>query len=108
MLKRTLLFENKVSISTKYQQQCIKTDTRETSIPIEDIGFVVVDHAEAYISMNAMNMLIEHNAALIICGKNHLPNGLFMNLNSHHTQQEVFRNQNEASLPLKNNSGSKR
>lgn len=101
MLKRTLLFENKVSISTKYQQLCIKTDTRESSIPIEDIGFVVVDHAEAYISMNAMNMLIENNAALIICGKNHLPNGLFMNLNSHHTQQEVFRNQIEASLPLK-------
>lgn len=80
MIKRTLLFEHKVSISTKLQQLCIKTESREVSIPIEDIGFVVIDHPEAFISMTAMNQLIENNAAVIICGKNHLPNGMFMNL----------------------------
>lgn len=101
MLKRTLLFENKVSISTKLQQLCIKTESREVSIPIEDIGFVVIDHPEAFISMTAMNQLIENNAAVIICGKNHLPNGMFMNLNSHNIQQELFKKQIEASLPLK-------
>jgi len=101
MLKRTLLFENKVFISTKLQQLCIKTESREVSIPIEDIGFVVIDHPEAFISMTAMNQLIENNAAVIICGKNHLPNGMFMNLNSHNIQQELFKKQIEASLPLK-------
>jgi CRISPR-associated protein Cas1 len=48
-----------------------------------------------------MNLLIENNAAVIICNSNHLPNGLFLNLNSHHIQQEIFRNQINASLPLK-------
>ncbi|WP_418262813.1 type II CRISPR-associated endonuclease Cas1 [Flavobacterium faecale] len=101
MIKRTLLIENKASISTKNLQLIIKTELRESTIPIEDIGFLVLDNAEIYLSIPAMNLLVENNSALIICGKNHLPNGMFLNLNSHHIQQEIFRNQIEASLPLK-------
>lgn len=48
-----------------------------------------------------MNILVENNAALIICNASHLPNGMFLNLNSHYIQQEIFRNQIEASVPLK-------
>lgn len=101
MLKRTLLFENKASLTLKNLQLCIRTDVKESTIPIEDIGFLVLDHPEIYLSIPAMNYLIENNTSIIVCGKNHLPNGLFMNLNSHHIQQELFRNQIEASLPLK-------
>lgn len=101
MLKRTILIENKASLSGRDCQLLIKTDTRESSIPIEDIGFLVIDHTEVYLSINAMNLLVENNAAIIICGKNHLPNGMFMNLNSHNVQQEIFKHQLEASVPLK-------
>ena len=101
MLKKTLLIENKSSISSKNLQLIIKSETREGTIPIEEIGFLVLDHPEIYISMPAMNLLIENNSAVIICNRNHLPNGQFLNLNSHHIQQEIFKNQIEASLPLK-------
>ncbi len=49
MLKRTLFFGNKASLTTKLEQLIIKTETRETTIPIEDIGFVVIEHPEIYI-----------------------------------------------------------
>lgn len=101
MIKRTILIENKSTVTMKNQQLVLKTESKERIIPIEDIGFLVLDHAEVYLSIPAINFLIENNAAVIICGKNHLPNGLFMNLNSHHIQQEIFRNQIEASAPLK-------
>lgn len=101
MLKRTLLLENKASITTKNLQLVIKTEARESTIPIEDIGYIVLDNAEIYMSLTAMNLLIENNAAVIVCNANHLPNGMFMNLNSHHIQQEIFKNQIEASVPLK-------
>jgi CRISPR-associated protein Cas1 len=101
MLKKTILIENKSAVTMKNQQLVLKTELKESIIPIEDIGFLVLDHSEIYLSIPAMNALIENNTALIICGKNHLPNGLFMNLNSHHIQQEIFRNQIEASVPLK-------
>jgi CRISP-associated protein Cas1 len=101
MLKKTILLENKASLSIKHQQLIIKSDIRESSIPIEDIGFLVIDNSEIYLSIPAMNLLIENNTSVIICGANHLPNGMFLNLNSHHIQQEIFKNQIDASVPLK-------
>ena len=101
MIKKSILIENKTSITAKNLQLIIKSEIRESAIPIEDIGFLVLDHQEIYLSLPAMNLLVENNTSVIICGKNHLPNGMFLNLNSHHIQQEVFRNQIEASIPLK-------
>jgi CRISP-associated protein Cas1 len=101
MLKKSILLENKASVTTKNNQLVIKTDTREATLPIEDIGIIVIDNPEIYISIPTLNFLVDNNSALVICGKNHLPNGLFLNLNSHHIQQEIFKNQIEASLPLK-------
>ena len=101
MLKKSILLENKASLSTKNLQLVIKTETRESSIPIEDIGYLVIDHPEIYLSIPALNLLIDNNTAVIICNINHLPNGMFLNLNSHHIQQEIFKNQINASTPLK-------
>ena len=101
MIKKSILIENKTSITAKNLQLNIKSEIRESIIPIEDIGFLVLDHQEIYISLPAMNLLIENNTAVIICSKNHLPNGMFLNLNSHHIQQEIFKNQIDASIPLK-------
>lgn len=101
MIKRSILLENRASLSCKYQQLIIKTEMREASIPIEDIGFVLIDHPEVYLSIPAMNLLIDNNTSVIICNNKHLPNGLFLNLNSHHIQQELFQLQINASTPLK-------
>ena len=101
MLKRTILLENKTTVSTKNLQIVIKTEIRESSIPAEDIGYLVIDHPQVFVSIPAMNLLIDNNAAIVVCGNNHLPNGMFLNLNSHHIQQQIFKTQMEASLPLK-------
>jgi CRISPR-associated protein Cas1 len=101
MLKKSILLENKASLTTKNLQLVVKTDTRESTIPIEDIGYIVIDNPEIYLSIPALNLLIDNNTAVIICNTNHLPNGMFLNLNSHHIQQEIFKNQINATVPLK-------
>lgn len=101
MIKRTILVENKCSVTAKNLQLILRSEIRESCIPIEDIGFLVLDNPEIYLSIPAMNLMIENNTAIIICGNNHLPNGMFLNLNSHHIQQEIFKNQIVASIPLK-------
>jgi len=100
-IMKTILLENKASVSVKNKQLIIQSTIRESTIPIEEIGFIVIDNPEIYLSIPAMNLLVENNSALIICGTNHLPNGMFLNLNSHHIQQEIFKNQINASMPLK-------
>lgn len=101
MLKRTLFITNKTSIKTQNGQLLIRSEVREASIPAEDVGFLVLEHPESYISLPAINLLLQQQAAIIICGNNHLPSGMVLNLDSHHIQQEIFRKQIEASLPLK-------
>jgi CRISP-associated protein Cas1 len=101
MLKKSILLENKATVTAKNLQLVIKSEIRESAIPIEDIGFLVLDNPEIYLSIPAMNLLIENNTSVIVCNANHLPNGMFLNLNSHHIQQEIFKNQIDASMPLK-------
>ena len=101
MLKKSILIEQKSKVTCKNLQLYITNDVREGIIPIEDIGFLVIDNPETYISIPALNLLIENNTAVIICNGSHLPNGMFLNLNSHHIQQEIFKNQINASEPLK-------
>jgi CRISPR-associated protein Cas1 len=54
-----------------------------SSIPCEDIGLVVVDHPAATYSHAALARLVDFGAAVVICGKNHLPAGMLLPLSNH-------------------------
>ncbi len=101
MIKRTLFFGNKSSLTTRNEQLIIKTDEKEASIPIEDIGFVVIENQESYISLPTINKLINNNVAVIFCNEKHMPTSMLMNLDGHHLQHEYFKAQINASDPLK-------
>lgn len=101
MIKRTLLFGNKSSLTTKYEQLVVKTAEREATIPIEDIGFIVIENQESYISIPTISKLTDNNVSVIFCDEKHMPKSMLLNLDSHHIQQELFRNQINASEPLK-------
>jgi CRISPR-associated protein Cas1 len=100
-MKKTILVERKSKIKLKLLQLHIENDCRKASIPIEDIGFLVLDHVEIYISIPAINYLTQNNVAIIFCNEKHLPNGMLLNLNGHHIQQQLFKQQIDASVPLK-------
>ena len=101
MIKRTLFFGNKCSLTTKHEQLVIKKEDTQISVPIEDIGFVVIENQETYISVPALSKLSSNNVSVIFCDNKHMPQSMLLNLNSHHIQQEHFRNQINASEPLK-------
>lgn len=101
MLKKTLFFQNKCSLTTKHEQLVIKTTNRDSTIPIEDIGFIVIENQESYISIPTLSKLIANNVSVIFCNNKHMPTSMLLNLDSHHIQQEIFRNQINATEPLK-------
>ncbi len=104
MLKRTLFFSTPYCLSLRNGQMIIHTreapDQRK-SIPIEDIGFVVLEDQQTSITLPLLNALSDNNVAVILCGKNRMPNAMLMNLDSNHTQGGNYRVQMEASEPLK-------
>ncbi len=103
MIKRTLYFGNSSYLSLKDSQLVIKSpsieETRTASI--EDIGFVILDSSQITLSNALLSALMENNCAVMICGKTHLPEGLFLPLSGNVLQSERFQAQIEASIPLK-------
>ena len=103
MIKRTLFFSNAVCLTLKNKQLVIQNkETREeTSIPIEDIGFVVIENNQVYISIPVINALAENNAAVIFCNEKHLPFTMNLPLDCNTIQNQLFNAQIESSLPTK-------
>ena len=80
----------------------VKDGTVRT-IPIEDIGVVILDNKEITITQNALSQLLDNNAAVITCDDKRMPVGLLMPLESNTIQSERFSCQISASIPLKKN-----
>ncbi len=115
MIKKTLYFGNPAYLSLRHSQlvlrlpevekndmlpEAFKKDAERT-IPIEDIGVVVLDHSQITITQGLLEALLENNCAVITCDKSRLPVGLMLPLCGNSTQNERFRQQLDASLPLK-------
>jgi CRISPR-associated protein Cas1 len=71
------------------------------SIPVEDIGIVVLDNKQITITQALMEALLENNVALITCDSTHHPTGLMLPLCGNTIQNERFRAQLDATEPLK-------
>lgn len=115
MIKKTLYFGNPVYLSLKNAQLVIKLpeivkseslpetfkQQSEVTKPIEDIGIVVLDHKQITITSGVLEALLENNCAVITCDSKSMPVGLMLPLYGNSTQNERFRMQLDASLPLK-------
>jgi CRISP-associated protein Cas1 len=73
----------------------------EKTVPIEDIGMLVLEHQQITISQYLLDKLVANNAAVIICNETHHPSGMLLPLESNTIQSERFRAQIEATEPLK-------
>lgn len=110
MIKRTLYFGNPAYLSMRLKQLVIRKPDKDPpdnntddvrTIPIEDIGVVILDHRQITVTQSLLEELLENNCAIITCSSNHLPAGLMLPLYGHTLQNERFRQQINASLPLK-------
>jgi CRISPR-associated protein Cas1 len=115
MIKKTLYFGNPAYLSLRNKQlliqlpEVVKSDTLpETfkadsvkTIPIEDIGVLILDNKRITITHGLIEALLENNCALITCNSNRMPVGLMLPLDGNTVQTERFRDQINASIPLK-------
>lgn len=111
MIKKTLYFGNPAYLSTKDNQLVIRkpneqsddspTDEVVRTIPIEDIGVLVLDHPRVTITQHLLCKLMENNCALVNCDSIHMPIGLTLPLACNTVQHERYIDQINASMPLK-------
>ena len=115
MIKRTLYFGNSAYLSMRQQQLVVQVPEVqncddfspelkkdfERTIPIEDIGVMVLDNRRITITSGAMSALLENNVAVVTCNEQSMPDGLLMPLACNTLQHERFTSQISASLPLR-------
>lgn len=115
MIKKTLYFGNPAYLSLRNAQLVIKLPgvekaeslpdmmkaQAEVTKPIEDLGVVVLDNKQVTITSGLLAALLENNCAVITCDSKSMPIGLMLPLYGNTTQNERFRQQLDASLPLK-------
>jgi CRISPR/Cas system-associated endonuclease Cas1/very-short-patch-repair endonuclease len=115
MIKRTLYFGNPCYLSLSNAQLIMRLPeveknenlpetfkkTINATVPIEDIGIVVLDHKQITITQALMEALLDNNVALVTCNSTHHPTGLMLPLCGNTIQTERFRAQLDATEPLK-------
>ncbi len=107
MIKRTLCFSHPAYLSLRNGQLVVKLEKhddepeKQATIPIEDIGVVVLDHRQITLTHGVMAALLDNNAAVVTCDNSHMPVGLMLPLEGHTVQQERFQDQLSSSLPLR-------
>lgn len=79
----------------------ITTGEREASVPLDDVGIVLLSTHTVNVTGAALAELAEAGAAVVVCNDHALPAGMLMPLSAHCTQSERFGRQMELPLPNK-------
>lgn len=95
MLKRTLMFTNPLRLKLKQNQIVVldkegDTVTPLATVPIEDVGIVVVENQRVSISIPLLNALADANVMVVFCDEHGLPKSLLSNMDSNNCQCETL------------------
>lgn len=106
MLKRTIYIGNPTYLKLKDNQLKIEDPvTKEVkgSVPVEDMGFLVLDNPQITLSHPVILALQQQNVAIISCDESHLPLGLMLPISGHVEHSERLKHQINCSEPLRKN-----
>lgn len=108
MISRTIFITQPCRLSLRDKQLVVEysgikgqEDMADKSVPVEDLGMVVLEHRQISITHALLDSLTRHNVAVITCDQKSMPSGLFLPLEGNTLQSERYREQIEASEPLK-------
>ncbi|MGM9711864.1 MAG: type II CRISPR-associated endonuclease Cas1 [Prevotella sp.] len=104
MLKRTLVFSNPISLSLKNCQLVLafKDDPdNKMTIPIEDIGMVIIENQQVSITIPLMNALVEGNVQVVVCNDRGMPSAMLQSFEGNNLQGENLRNQMDVGEVMK-------
>lgn len=91
--------ESAARLKVRQKQLLIELgDERARSIPLEDMGVLVVSHPSVIMSHAVLAGLAENGAIFVGCDRARMPTAMLLPLQSHHLQAERFRWQAQAPL----------
>jgi len=103
MLRKTIeIATSGTRLSVAHRQLVIeRPEQSKATLPIEDIGVLIVDDRRATYTQSVFIELLAAGATAMVTGPDHLPLGMMLPLDAHHVQTERHRAQVEASEPAR-------
>ena len=103
MIRKTIEFSTPgTRLSVAHRQLVVeRPDLPKATLPIEDLGVVIVDDTRATYTQSVFLSLLEAGATVLVTGRDHLPAGMMLPLDAHHVQTERHRAQVETSAPVR-------
>lgn len=103
MIRKTIEFSTPGTRLSVANSQLVveRPDLPKATLPIEDLGVVIVDDIRATYTQSVFLSLLEAGATVLVTGRDHLPAGMMLPLDAHHVQTERHRAQVETSAPVR-------
>lgn len=102
MAKRTICIQNPASIAVKNGSLAISQngDLRGL-IPLEDIWVLIIEAHQVQVTAAALSRLVDKGVGIMLCGDDHMPNGLLLPIGAHSRHAAIVDDQLAISKPLK-------
>ena len=101
MPKRTVCIQKPASLSIKNDSLVIRQqEVIRGIIPIEDIWVLIIETHQAQITTAALSRLVDSGIGVMLCGEDHMPNGLLLPLGAHSRHAAIVEDQLALSKPL--------
>jgi len=102
VIKRTIeISRDAAHLAVRHEQLLIKRNGEIVGqVPCEDIGVVLVDHPATTYTHAALTSLAASDAAVVICGRDHLPVAMLLPLTDHSQVVWRLRDQLQVNRPL--------
>lgn len=103
MLRKTIEIATPgTRLSVAHRQLVIeRPDLPKATVPIEDLGVLVIDDGRASYTQAVFIESLAAGATVIVCGRDHLPAGMMLPMDGHHALTERHWAQVEAGTPLR-------
>ena len=104
MLFRSIYIGNPAYLKLKDHQMkiiCPETKTEKGSVPVEDLGLLMLDNFQITVSHQLIQKMMANNVVVISCDEQHMPKGQMLPIFGHTEHSERVKYQLEASEPLK-------
>lgn len=102
MIKRVVGVESACELSVAYGQLKVRRSGEAVgSVPIEDLGVLVLDYTASTITVPLLAALTEAGVAVVVCDEKHFPCGLLTPIAGNYAHGDVLRDQIAMSEPQK-------
>ena len=88
-------------LSLAHSQLCVNQEDGETTMPLEDIAWIIIDDHRTTITVSLLAACAGQGIAVITTDARHMPSAITLPFHTHHRTAAIARLQVDAGAPLK-------